>query len=277
MARIVPRSEARGVDFCGGIGDNLEIIRSDLKCFMRVSDLHTGKDATLHPLHPSCSDGDHYFATYHSPAIGTNYKTYYIIMDDEFRRVTDLTTDADPKTGVLHERCRGGDFYMGTSKYLAKDTIPIIIIVFGDKIRIVSNLKTGEKDSRLDWKDEYQLKKEMCGGLYYCSTKTKTVGKLTFYVVKPVDKWGLQYYCTSDVTTEAPGKVSEETSSFHPSVTHFLPGGLGVTMGPVIGNWELFKSLKNETSEIVEGTKHVVTVTNGHSDEWIPQRKSLVY
>ena len=38
-------------------------------------------------------------------------------------------------------------------------------------------------------------------------------------------------------------------------------------MGPVIGNWELFKSLKNETSEIVEGTKHVVTVTNGYRRE----------
>ena len=266
MARIVPHSEAGGVDFCGGLNDDLEIIRSDLECYMRVSDLHTGKDATLHPLHPSCSGGDHYLAMYHAPGIGANHKSYYIIKGRDFRRVTDLTTDANPKVGVLHEKCRNGVFYLGTSQYLLAGSIPIFIIVFNDKFRVVSNLETGKKDPGLKWKDEYHLKKEMRGGLYYCSTKTKTIGTCAFYAVKQVDKWGLQYYRTSNPTTEPQSWIepSEETSSFHPSVTNFLPGGLGVTMGPAIGDWVLFKSFENLTDEIAEGQKYVVKVTNGY-------------
>lgn len=265
MAGIVPRSEARGVDFCGGTGSDIQIVRSDLKCYMSLSDVHTGEGATVHPLHPSCCGGEHYFATYSSPGLGSKEKNYYIIKGNEFRRVTDLTSDAEARTGVLNRSCQGGDFYIGTSKYLKATSIPMFIIVFVKKglFRVVTNLETGVRDPRIEWGSEYPLNKEMLDGLYFWGTKTKTAGRLAFYVVKPVGAWGLQYYCTNNLTTE--GEGTGRMSSFHPSVTNFLPGGLGLTKGPTVGGWKLIKSFTNQSSSTVEGMQYEVNMTVGHN------------
>ena len=266
MARIVPRSEAPGVDFCGTYGDNPKtmIIRSDLNCYMSVSDVQTGKNATLHPLHPSCCGGDHYFTS--SRGFFGNIKTHFIIIKgDHFREVQDLTTDANSRTGVLHEKCRGGDFYIGT---VMLDLFPrhVFIIIFTDKrmLRVVGDLERGKIDRKFGLQDEYPLKEGMLGGLYYWGTArrhTETREMIsTFYVVKPVDKWGLEYYCTDSLT-----EGSERTASFHPSITNFLPGGLGITKGITNGDWILIKSFMNSSSSTVEGMKYEVEVTIGHN------------
>ena len=275
MARIVPRSEAPGVDFCGTCGDNPKtmIIRSDLNCYMSVSDVQTGKNATLHPLHPSCCGGDHYFTSSRGMI-----ETHFIIKGDEFRVVQDLTTDENSRTGVLHEKCRGGDFYIGTVKSeVQTDGVgwvpkifafsrPAFIIIFTDKrmLRVVSDLETGKIDQKLGLQDEYPLKEGMLGGLYYWGTTTRhtqTRERInTFYVVKPVDKWGLEYYYTNSLTGG-----SERTASFHPSITNFLPGGLGITKGITNGDWILIKSFMNSSSSTVEGMKYEVEVTIGHN------------
>ena len=265
-ARIVPRSEAPGVDFCGGVSGEICIIRSDLKCYMTVADLHTGKDATLHSLHPSCSGGDHYFAIYSNPGIGASRTSYYIVKGNEFREVSDLTNDTDPRMGVLHERCQGGDFYVATAKFFTATYIRIFIIVFIDKgiLRVVTDLETGQKDAALvTWEAEYNLNKEMLDGLYFFGTKTKTAGKLAFYVIKPYGKWGLQYYCSDDMGTD--GEKSGQTSSVHPSVTNFLPGGLGITAGPTVGSWKLIESFTNHSTGNLEGLTCEVSKTVGYN------------
>ena len=266
-ARIAPRREARGVDFCGSVSDDICIIRSDLNCYMTVADLHTGKGATLRSLHSSCSGGDHYLATYSSPGVGASRTNYYIIKGDEFREVSDLTTDADSRTGVLHKSCRGGDFYLATSKFMASTSISMFIIVFIDKgfFRMVTDLETGERDPRSNWDGEYKLNEKMLDGLYFWSTKTKTTGKLAFYVLKPYGKWGLQYYCTNNITTDK-AKWSQ-TSSFHPSVINFLPGGLGITRGPTVSGWKLIESFTNLSSSTVEGLQYEVSKTVGYSKQ----------
>ena len=283
MARIVPRSEAPGVDFCGtfGVDPKTMIIRSDLNCYMSVSDVRTGKNATLHPLHPSCCGGDHYFTSYSAGRrlyglVGGIVETHFIIKGDQFREVRDLTTDENSRTGVLHEKCRGGDFYIGTGRSTssaarllsnqAAAAVSAFIIIFTDKrmLRVVSNLETGKIDPQLGLQDEYPLKEGMLGGLYYWSTgirhtETKEIIS-TFYVVKPVDKWGLEYYCTDSLT-----QGSRRTASFHPSITNFLPGGLGITKGFTNGDWILIKSFMNSSSSTVEGMKYEVEVTIGHN------------
>ena len=130
---------------------------------------------------------------------------------------------------------------------------------------MVTDLETGERDPRSNWDAEYKLNKRMLDGLYFWSTKTKTQGKLAFYVIKPYGRWGLQYYCTNNITTD--GEKSGQTSSVHPSVTNFLPGGLGITRGPAIGSWKLIESFTNLSSSTVEGMQYEVSKTVGYSKQ----------
>ena len=130
---------------------------------------------------------------------------------------------------------------------------------------MVTDLETGERDPRSDWEGEYNLNKKMLDGLYFWNTKTKTTGKLAFYVVKPYGRWGLQYYCTNNITTDK--EKFSQTASFHPSVTNFLPGGLGITRGPAIGSWKLIESFTNLSSSTVEGMQYEVSKTVGYSKQ----------
>ena len=131
--RIVPRNEAKGTDFCGQRSYQY-IIRSDLGCYMKAYHVRDGDDpVTIHLLHPTCAGGDHYLAT---------PDHFYIIKDDECRRVKDLSTGADPTTFTLHEVCKNGDFYM------AKNSTNFFVIRSNRgqapfECRHVDNLKDG--------------------------------------------------------------------------------------------------------------------------------------
>lgn len=98
---IVPKSEARGIDFCG-TDDYYYIIRSDLGVYMRSTNFHEGKDIKIFSLSEACRWGDHYFAC----KDGDSY--YYIIKGNQYRRVKNMKKDKDAVVYSLHPNCRGG-------------------------------------------------------------------------------------------------------------------------------------------------------------------------
>ena len=238
----MPHKKARGTDICGDVYTT--IVRSDLGCYMRCTDLQNGSNIQTHPLHSSCSDGDHYFAysDREFARVGSDYPIYFIIKGTEYRQVINLSTDAEATTGYLHKFCQGGDFYLAFSKYWAFTIDPVFFILFLEKgvYRVVSNLEMacGSKWSRYD-KTEYKLHDRCKGGLYYWAQKTIWSGDIWFYFIKQVDKWGLQFHRTQDLTTDKNGC----DIVLHPEVTKFILGGLPVTMGSTFINPSDYVSL----------------------------------
>ncbi|XP_071976455.1 uncharacterized protein [Engystomops pustulosus] len=229
-AKILPKKMAKGVDFCA-IGNFYYIVRSDLSCYMRSTDLNRGKDIVVFSLHPSCRNGDHYLA--HKNDV------FFIIKGNNCRRVKNMNSDEDAIVFPLHPNCRGGDFYLS-----AWDSFYIIFLSRGVYRKTKNLIK--DKDGV-----EYTLHPKCSNGLYYFGSDD------CYYFVKPHDEWGMQYLRS----TNFHGNPRPKTFSFHPSVINFLPGGVGVTKGPACGEWVCIKTISNRSRTPIQWQKKVTKKT----------------
>lgn len=273
---LIPHGQASGTDFCG-VGILSYIVRSDLGCYMTTWDLHEGENKNnIYPLHPNCSEGDHYMASM------AREKFFIIIKGNEFRRVTDLTTDKSATTGTLHKKCQGGDFYLASfvlkppadspspkgmhsvmerySRLLGiqrREVEYTIIFAENWKCVVVSDLRTAEGAR------EYELHDNCKGGLYYWSSdKLMDQQPSYYYLVKP-DRWGIQFHYTTNLCTDS----DAGNLSIHPSVTNFLPGGMAVTMGRVFGVWELVKAIENKHRTVPIHWKQSIERKSGYKKQ----------
>ncbi|XP_075465660.1 uncharacterized protein LOC142499731 [Ascaphus truei] len=226
MVGIVPKKQAPGVDFCG-VDKYYYIIRSDLNCYMRAANFHSGEDLNVYSLHPSCRDGDHYLAYQDD--------LFYIIKGNSYRRVTNMNTDEGSVVYSLHPNCQGGDHYLSAfGKFY---------IIFQNR-GVYRRTKNMHEDAE---SEESTLHPSCKDGLYYFGISNY------YYFVKPYDQWGVQYYKCTNFNTNAEGN----TYSFHPSVINFLPGGLALTQGPSYGVWECIKTISNDSDTPVTWTKKI--------------------
>ncbi|XDV31373.1 hypothetical protein PO909_034077 [Leuciscus waleckii] len=105
MKGIIPKSKAKGTDFCG-MADWYYIIRSDLGCFMQTRELNEDNDISIWSLHPACKDGDHYLGA---------CKYFFIIFQEKgtYRRTKNLNEDSEGVEYKLHPNLRNGLYYLG--------------------------------------------------------------------------------------------------------------------------------------------------------------------
>ena len=212
--KIVPRQKAH---FCGT--HKLYIVRPDLGYYLESSDFSKGTDLIVSDMHPDCSGGDHYLSYLHAPNFGSRTSYFLIIYGDHYRRVTDLSAAADMTADIrLHEKCRGGDFYLGTCTphSLNFKVSPSFIIIYSAEgmYRVVSDLGTA-KDMK-----EHKLHDACKGGLYYWATKkVKRVRscEVWYYLVKE-EAGEFRFHYTSDLKTSRTTSVQ----NFHPRVMKFL-------------------------------------------------------
>ncbi|XP_064417962.1 uncharacterized protein LOC135358294 [Latimeria chalumnae] len=224
MAGIVPKKNARGVDFCSQ-GGYYYIVRSDLGCYMESYDFNKGSNLVVKSLHPACQGGDHYLAY---------YSYFYIIKGNSYRCVTNMSDDADATVYELHPNCQGGDHYLCTYGNF--------YIIFQDKgtYRCTSDMRYDSEAV------EHSLHPDYRSGLYFWAEANY------FNFIKPVDEWGVQFYRVTDLS-----KDEVTTFSFHPDVINFMPGGLSVTQGPAFGIWEVVKTIKNDSNSTITWTKKI--------------------
>lgn len=235
--QIVPHLEANGTDFCGQESYQF-VIRSDLGYYMKTYHVRDDNDLSVHPLHPACTGGDHYVGT-------TSY--FFVIKGNSCRRVTDLSTDAEAVKFTLHPECTGGSFYF------ANDTKNMYVIYKDGTLKHMRYMSREGCEIR----SRSRLHSNCQGGLYYWATEG------WFYLLKRVDQWGLEYRRTRDLATDR-----ESTDfSVHPTVAKFLPGGLAVTLGPTVGEWELLKAIKNDSADIPLKWNHAITKKVGYKKE----------
>ncbi|XP_067265078.1 uncharacterized protein [Chanodichthys erythropterus] len=239
MNGIIPKSKAKGTDFCG-VNDYYYIIRSDLGCYMQSSDYNKGLDLSIFSLHPACQDGDHY--------LGHEDGYFYIIKGNSYRRVTNLSTDSGAVVYSLHPNCRGGDHYLSA--------FGNFYIIFQGK---GTYRRTTNMNQDLD-AVEYSLHPNCRDGLYYWGLPNN------YYFLKPVSKWGVEYYKGTDFSKDECTAVY----SVHPDVLNFLPGGLSVTIGPSFGIWENIKTISNDSNTPVTWTKKI-TRRVGYNKEKMTQ------
>ena len=214
MAAATNIDPKRKTEFCG-TGDKLYIVRSDLGEYLESSDFTKGTDTVIRYLHPDCRDGDHYLSYLHTPWLDAftsiSYESHFIIISgDHFRRVTDLSTAANMTADTrLHEKCRGGDFYLATSS-------TSFVIIFSEQgmYRVVSDLGTA-KDAK-----EYKLHDTWKGGLYCFATKTYWFAMATvrYYLVR-LEAGEHRFLYNKDLQADC---ASGATQSFHPAVKNFL-------------------------------------------------------
>ena len=235
--KIVPRNKARGTDLCGQRSYQY-IIRSDLGCYMKAYHVRDGDDpVTIHPLHPTCAWGDHYVATPGS-ICSCAQGDFYIIKDRECRKVTDLSTGANPTTFDLNAECQDGDFYM------AKDSKDFFIIKSNQgqapfECQHVESLRDGNVINHENGMlDKYETPNAGAGvdlgSRYHWATSRY------FYFLKPVTAWSLEYHRTKDLFKD-PEKCNDYP--LYPPITAFLPGGLAVIMGQTFDRWEQLLSI----------------------------------
>ncbi|XP_067300948.1 uncharacterized protein [Pseudorasbora parva] len=222
MTGIIPRSKAKGTDICLA-GKHHYIIRSDLGCYMKTTDVKEGLNISIWSLHPACQNGDHY--------LGGDEGIFFIIKGNSFRRVTDLTRDTNAKVYSLHPNCRGGDHYALTKNYY--------YIFFQEK-----GTYRRTTDMHLDTNGlEYKLHPNCRNGLYYWDC----------YFIKPASEWGYEFCGCRDFRKDEFFGVY----SVHPDVLTFLPGGLSVTKGPAFGRWENIKTITNDSNTPVTWQKKI--------------------
>lgn len=237
--QVVPHNEAKGTDFCGQESYQF-IIRSDLGYYMKTYHVRDDDYLSVHPLHPSCTGGDHYVGT-------TSY--FFIIKGNSCRRVTDMSKDTEALKFTLHPECRGGSFYF------ANDTKNMYILFKDGTLKHVCYMS--EEDCYV--RSKSTLHPNCRGGLYYWATEG------WFYFLKKVEQWGLEYRRTRDLTTDR-----EATDfSVYPTVTKFLPGGLAVTWGQTVREWELLKEVRNEDKHIPLNWEQSVKKTIGYKKEML--------
>ncbi|KAK9970004.1 hypothetical protein ABG768_028144 [Culter alburnus] len=238
MNSIIPKSKTKGIDICGA-GHYCYIIRSDLGCYMKTSDLNSGSYISIFSLHPACKDGDHYLAD------KDGY--FYIIKGNNYRRVKNLTTDSNAKVYSFHPNCQGGDHYFSTFSHF--------YIIFKEKgtYRITTDMNT-DSDA-----EEFNLHPDCRNGLYYWgmhlapSTYINNDFILHCYFLKPGSEWGVEFCTIIDLSKDNLFGVY----SVHPDVLNFLPGGLSVTKGPAFGIWENIKTISNDSNTPVKWAKKI--------------------
>ncbi|ROI52166.1 hypothetical protein DPX16_3436 [Anabarilius grahami] len=240
MNGIIPKSKTKGIDFCGG-NDECYIIRSDLGCYMKTSNLNEGSDISVFSLHPACKDGDHYLAD--------EGGYFYIIKGNSYRRTKDLTTDSCARVYTLHPNCQGGDHYFKNG--------PFFTIIFQEKgtYRI-----TRDMNQDLD-ASEYNMHPDNRNGLYYWG--------LTFFFfcfLKPSSEWGAEFCACPSLRQN----ICIGVFSVHPDILNFLPGGLSITKGPAFGIWENIKTMTNTSNTPVTLTNKI-TKKIGYNKEKMSQ------
>ncbi|KAM3916980.1 uncharacterized protein RB166_016153 [Leptodactylus fuscus] len=221
--KIVPK--AKGVDICSYSFDYF-IIRSDLGCCMRATNLNKGHNVEIFSLHPACSDGDHYLAD--------RYRHFYIIKGNYFRRLRNLTTDENSAVYTLHPKCRGGDHYLSA-------WVDFYIIYQKRGVyRLTKSLNTDIGGV------EYSLPPDCRNGLYY-------FGVNDYYFFVTQNEWGVHFVESTNF------KKNEISAiwSFHPSVLNFLPGGVSITMGPSFGEWTCIKTISNDSQTPIQWQKKI--------------------
>ena len=221
------------MDLCGDGGYSY-IIRSDAGVFMKSDNLNKGSNIEVYNLHYSCRGGDHYLAV-------NGY--FYIVLGTSYRRVTDMSTDADAVVYTLHKNCQGGDHYFCMNgKYY---------IVFQRRgvYRRTTNMNKDEDAV------EYSLHSSCRDGLYYWGDGGYA------YFIKPVGQWGHsyhfnflpQYHQTSNLNKNE----DKKDFSFGMDAVIFLPGGMAIIPGPVYGEWKLLQGFKNTSGVDANWSKEV--------------------
>ena len=226
----------KGIDICG-TKDFVCIIRSDLGCYMKCGGkLDSNQQLPIHPLSPSCADGDHYLC---------KDSTFYIIRGNSFICVNDLTepTGLDITVKPLAENCENGDHYLSFGGNFC------IIFTQKNEYLIVSDLTTGKVI------ESATIIKANQNGLYYYGSPSK--GKIT--IVQQVSEWGAMYTLTSSL------KELGENYFVYPDVINFLPGGLSTTFGPTEARWELLQSITNECKTAPLQWSEKITKTVGYN------------
>ncbi len=213
------RPHSAGTDICGSGNYCYTIVRSDLGYYMKLkngmSKAEAKDDYTIHVLNPACSGGDHYVS---------NKTATYIIKGDHYRRVTDLTTDADAVVKRLPTDYRGADFYVSQDE---SGNYPFYAIF----------TKRGEYVDPNG--DTISLDPSCREGLYYWATEDY------FYFVKPDGKWNAEYHACKELHKDS----LPVDFSIDATVCNFLPGGLEVTLGRPSTQWVLLKTVSNNTGE----------------------------
>ncbi|KAA0721532.1 hypothetical protein E1301_Tti022552 [Triplophysa tibetana] len=206
----------KGVDICG-IRYNCYIIRAYLGYYLRITDLKDASNLTLCDLHHSCV-GEHY--------VGHINDSIYIIKENSYRRVTNLTTDTGRDCKPIHSNYHNGDYYFSVKGKF--------YIVFKDQKIYKTTSKLTSPDCQ-----EYPLNDDYSDGLYYWGRS------FHFYIMSMTDNWGVQFIKASDFSSGN----KEWFNSVHKDILDFLPGGLSLTTGPTVGTWERVRALKNDTNE----------------------------
>ncbi|PFX12774.1 putative uncharacterized transposon-derived protein F54H12.3 [Stylophora pistillata] len=149
-----------------------------------------------------------------------------IIKGNEYRRVTDLSSDDDAVVYSLHRNCCGGSgYYSAFGKYY---------IVFANKgtYRRVSNMNKDEDPV------EYKIKQAFQDGIYFWGTNDYV------YCLKQAGKWGVTYHRSTNMNLNK----DEASFSVRESVLKFIPGGIAHTHGKVLGFWKDIKRLQNDSN-----------------------------
>lgn len=238
MTGIVPRNKIRGVDICGKEVYTY-IIRSDLGCYMTVTNLSKDSVISIERLHPSCQNGDHYICDHI-----TCY--FYIIKGKSYRKVEYLSNDTNAVVGELHPKFQGGDHYFSVSGRF--------LVIFKETGICWTTKDLGQDSNAV----EIKLHPNCNTGLYYWSTSdtshVRGYRPQLYYFLKPTLEWGVEYCESEDLTKEKCLNVC----SLHPDVVNFLPGGLAITQGPAIGRWKLVKTMDNNSETSVKWRQKIL-------------------
>ncbi|KAA0721476.1 hypothetical protein E1301_Tti020706 [Triplophysa tibetana] len=206
----------KGVDICG-ICYNCYIIRADLGYYLKTTDLKVASNLTLCDLHHSCV-GEHY--------VGHINDSIYIIKENTYRRVRNLTTDTGRDCKPIHSNYQNADYYFSVKGKF--------YIVFKDQKIYKTTSKLTSSDCQ-----EYPLNDDYSDCLYYWGRS------FHFYIMSMTDNWGVQFIKASDFSSGN----KEWFNSVYKDILDFLPGGLSLTKGPAVGTWERVRALENDTNE----------------------------
>ncbi|XP_065110020.1 uncharacterized protein [Paramisgurnus dabryanus] len=258
MAGIIPRSKTKGVDICAG-KEHCYIIRSDLGCYMQTSDLNKGSNISIFSLHPSCQNGEHYFADMDG--------YFYIIKGESYRRVKDLSTDADAVVKDLHPELQGGDHYMSINNkffIIFQESLTIKKTYHLNRFRYMWHKILSKSFTIIFPESNPKLKPKLNpksrDGLYFWGLSDDCC------FLKPVSEWGVEY--GRIINLEENGHL--QMFSVHPDVVNFLPGGLSITRGPAFGRWEIIKTIRNYSDATGKWGQKITTKV-GYNEETIKQ------
>ena len=241
-AAIVPHGEIKGIGICGDDAGNIYIIRSDLLCYMKCKN-HLeyppsqnnppGQNDQVYevlPLHPACSEGDHYVRD----PLG-----FKIIKGSTFFTVSDLTLPLDNNVEAepLSDLCRDATavLYFREKYYIIKE----------DNYVIVDSLTSTESTD--------------CGSLYapYKNALyfyTVIVGNDDYIGLVTQKNQGVIYWMTQDLGSN---ELAYNRFIF-PNIVNFLPGGYSINFGISTAKWELLKSIQNNSQTELTWNQSIV-------------------